>query len=407
MPPDTITTPGLLLVLSVAVVGVLHTAAPDHWVPITLIARQRGWSRSETAKAALVAGTGHVVTTLLIGLVVWFAGVAFATRFGNAVDTIASLALVLFGGWIAFSAWRETRGRGHGHMHGGLFGHSHDHGDHGHGHTHGHGEVHGRELQRLDTGRGAAELSIFEDSVPPRFRFAGPSVESVRADILRDDGARQTFSFVNRGRFWESIEEIPEPHGFRVILVLGQGGHDAAYTVEFVECGHHPHAHDHGHSHDEDEMAGDPLYAPLTGGVAVLTRHAHAHRHGGAVHVHWHDHAADTAHEITADTEIAPPLHAHKHKTSGRTALLLILGSSPMVEGIPAFFAASRYGFGLISLMAVVFALSTIVTYVVLCVYSAAGLQRINLGPLERYGEVISGVFIALVGVAFWLWPVI
>ena len=57
--------------------------------------------------------------------------------------------------------------------------------------------------------------------------------------------------------------------------------------------------------------------------------------------------------------------------------------------------------------MSVVFALSTIVTYVVLCVTSAAGLQRVNLGAFERYGEVLSGAFIALVGVAFWLWPVI
>lgn len=88
-------------------------------------------------------------------------------------------------------------------------------------------------------------------------------------------------------------------------------------------------------------------------------------------------------------------------------ALLLILGSSPMVEGIPAFFAASRYGIAVIALMAIVFAISTIVTYVLLCVYSAAGLQRVKLGPLERYGEVISGMFIALVGVVFWLWPVI
>jgi hypothetical protein len=63
-----------------------------------------------------------------------------------------------------------------------------------------------------------------------------------------------------------------------------------------------------------------------------------------------------------------------------------------MVEGIPAFFAASRFGFGLIVAMSVVFAASTIATYVVLSVYSASGLQRLKLGPLERYGEVISTV---------------
>jgi hypothetical protein len=76
-----------------------------------------------------------------------------------------------------------------------------------------------------------------------------------------------------------------------------------------------------------------------------------------------------------------------------------------MVEGIPAFFAAAKYGVGLIIAMSVVFALSTIVTYVVLCVYSAAGLQRVRLGAVERYGEVLSGAFISVVGVAFWIWP--
>jgi nickel/cobalt transporter (NicO) family protein len=95
-----------------------------------------------------------------------------------------------------------------------------------------------------------------------------------------------------------------------------------------------------------------------------------------------------------------------------RFAILLvryreILGSSPMVEGVPAFFAAGKYGVGLIVIMSLVFAVTTIATYVVLCVYSTAGLQRVSMGPSERYGEVLSGVFIALVGVAFWLWPVL
>ena len=102
---------------------------------------------------------------------------------------------------------------------------------------------------------------------------------------------------------------------------------------------------------------------------------------------------------------LEPPIHQHRHRTSARIALLLILGSSPMVEGIPAFFAAGKYGVGLIAVMAVVFAISTIATYVLLCVYSAAGLQRVRLGAFERYGEVLSGAFIALVGLVFWIWP--
>ena len=49
---------------------------------------------------------------------------------------------------------------------------------------------------------------------------------------------------------------------------------------------------------------------------------------------------------------------------------MLILGSSPMVEGIPAFFAASKYGPGVILVMSLVFGVGTIATYMLLCVYS-------------------------------------
>jgi hypothetical protein len=38
--------PQLLLIGAVAAVGVLHTIVPDHWLPIALIARQRGVVRA-------------------------------------------------------------------------------------------------------------------------------------------------------------------------------------------------------------------------------------------------------------------------------------------------------------------------------------------------------------------------
>ncbi len=230
------TTPQWLLVGAVAAVGVLHTLVPDHWVPITLIGRQRGWTRGQTARAALLAATGHVLSTLAIAVVVWIAGAVAAKTFGRWIDAITSAALVAFGAWIAVSALLEMRragGRGHGHDH------------------------------------------------------------------------------------------------------------------------HHHHGRDH-------------------------ENHGHVHEDGAA------------------------------HAGAGsRTALLLILGSSPMVEGIPAFFAAGRYGVALIVVMSLVFAFATIATYVALCVASLASLERVSLGPLERYGEVISGAFIALVGVVFWVWPML
>jgi hypothetical protein len=395
--------PELLLIGAVAVVGVLHTLVPDHWVPITLIARQRGWSMAETARASLMAGTGHVISTLAIALIVWIAGVAVATRFGQVVDTAASIALIGFGGWIAISAWRELAG-GQTHSHGHSHSHSHDFayfGEHG---------IHGPELQRIDSGHGELLLSIYEEGQPPHFRLTGPDADRVDVETARPSGRRQSFQLENRGTYWESVDDIPEPHGFHVTITVEHGGHAHRYQTRFAE---HEHGHHHSHEppqHEHDdipEAMRDPLYAPLHADVATLTRHVHIHRHNrGRAHVHWHDHLPETAHLI-AEVEGEPPQHEHRHKMTARTALVVILGSSPMIEGIPAFFAAAKYGVGLIVAMSVVFALSTIVTYVVLCVYSTAGLQRVRLGAIERYGEVLSGAFIALVGVAFWMWPIL
>lgn len=207
-----------LLVLAVAAVGVFHTMVPDHWAPISLLARQRAWTLMRTARTAAIAGLGHTLSTLAIGLVVWLAGVVVAERYGHLVSTLSSLALIAFGMWIALVSLRELR------AHAGL----------------------------------------------------------------------------------------PET----------------------------------------------PVLAAAAG-------------------------------------------------TSRSTALLLILGSSPMVEGIPAFFAAGRYGIGALALLSLVFAVSTIATYVLLCITSTAGLRRVSLGRFERYGEVLSGAVIAIVGAAFLFFPVL
>jgi ABC-type nickel/cobalt efflux system permease component RcnA len=338
-----------LLVGAVLVVGILHTIVPDHWVPITLIARQRGWTRVQTARAALQAGTGHVATTLILAAIVWLAGVAVAAKFGHWVDTISSIALVAFGLWIAISSLHELRsGDGHGHSHG-PHGHTHDF-SHLAGADSSADSIHGPELQRMYGEHGVLELSIYEFGQLPRFRFTATrpqTVETLTVETRREDGGRQAFAFERRGTYWESLDDIPEPHGFDVNVTVSHDGHAHSYQTAFAE-----HEHHHG-DHDHD-----------------------GHEHGTT------------------------------RKTSSRTALLLILGSSPMVEGIPAFFAAGKYGLSLILIMALVFAASTILTYVLLCVYSTASLQRVKFGALERYGEVLSGAFIALVGLTFWVFPI-
>jgi cation diffusion facilitator family transporter len=120
---------------------------------------------------------------------------------------------------------------------------------HGHGHGHGRPE-HPDESRTIDTGQGKVELSIFEDGAPPRFRLifdgrpAALGEQSLALETVRADGTRQWFRFTDRGRHWESVEEIPEPHEFKAALHLAGGRHEVSF-------GEHSHEHGPGvgHSH--------------------------------------------------------------------------------------------------------------------------------------------------------------
>jgi cation diffusion facilitator family transporter len=122
------------------------------------------------------------------------------------------------------------------------------HHDHGHGHGHDHaGHNHEDETHRIVTELGIVELSIFEKDTPPRFRLTFGGQKPAGRDhalglvTLRPDGRRQSFSFADRGAYWESVEEIPEPHAFTASLQLTDGAHE----VMFAE-------HAHEHPRDED-----------------------------------------------------------------------------------------------------------------------------------------------------------
>ncbi len=125
-----------------------------------------------------------------------------------------------------------------------LSGHEHD----GHGHSHGvKGKSHdheGESQQQFATDSGYADLTIFEQGVPPRFRLilSDPGIaldaHSLELETVREDGSRQVFTFAKRAGCWESVEEIPEPHAFEAHLRL----EGREYSARFEE-----HSHDAAH----------------------------------------------------------------------------------------------------------------------------------------------------------------
>ena len=142
------------------------------------------------------------------------------------------------------------------------------HGGHHLGHTHGHTDrtQHHDETHRIATNDGSAILEVFEDGVPPRFRLRAESGSTLPAQVVvietvRPDGTRQRFTMQDRGGYFESIEEIPEPHAFIAHLQMGQQD----YPIVFEE-----HEHAHASSHSDHNMRAAVIHVLADAAVSVL-----------------------------------------------------------------------------------------------------------------------------------------
>ena len=250
-----------LFIPSAILLGALHGLEPGH---------------SKTMMAAfIVAVRGTVTQAVLLGLaatashtlVVW--GIALGGMYlwrGVDAETfepyfqLASAAIIIaIALWMLWRTWQDQQrakaaagDHGHGHDH------PHPHGDHDdshapeghHGHDHGHGgHAHGEDIRRIDTGHGVVAVEVFEDGVPPRWRIRTErghawTAGDVTVVTERPDGARRAFTFVDRGGYLESVDEIPEPHEFMARVSLGHGGHTHDYDLSFVEGQGHDHMHE-------------------------------------------------------------------------------------------------------------------------------------------------------------------
>lgn len=120
------TTPALIA--AAAGVGLGHAILPDHWVPLALVGRTRGYSLGRVARLSGLAGATHVLVSVLLGGVIVAVGLQFRTAIQHTQDTIVGLLLVATGAGFVLL---ELSGRGHMHSHTGEHGHGHRHHDHG------------------------------------------------------------------------------------------------------------------------------------------------------------------------------------------------------------------------------------------------------------------------------------
>ncbi len=149
-------------------VAFAHAAIPTHWLPFVLTGRGQRWSKAKTLMVVALCGSGHVLFTTLLGVLVVWLGIETSKWTGNIFPWIAGGALILFG---LYYLVRQARGGGHGH--------SHFAGDHGHGH--GAHDAHGAHARRHKVG---VEEHAHAGTIQPAVPTGVTPAKSDRAAIL-------------------------------------------------------------------------------------------------------------------------------------------------------------------------------------------------------------------------------
>jgi ABC-type nickel/cobalt efflux system permease component RcnA len=121
-----------MLALSAAAIAFVHTIlGPDHYLPFVAMSKARGWSMGKALRITLACGVGHLVGSVLLGVVGISLGIQLSsvTWLEGIRGNLAAWLLVGFG--LAYTAWglrqaHRNRPHTHWHHHEGVF-HVHEH----------------------------------------------------------------------------------------------------------------------------------------------------------------------------------------------------------------------------------------------------------------------------------------
>lgn len=106
----------MLLALSAAFVGLIHSLSPGHWLPVVLLVKSRKWDLTQAAFAAFVAASGHIIVSLSLGLLGLFIGNSLFASQLHELEEHAGIILIVFG--IAYALYSRRQHRHcHGHEH--------------------------------------------------------------------------------------------------------------------------------------------------------------------------------------------------------------------------------------------------------------------------------------------------
>jgi hypothetical protein len=106
----------MLIALSAAFVGFIHSLSPGHWLPVVLMVKARKWSHAQAAWGALVAASGHIFVSVGLGLVGSLIGHSLFSPYLHEVEEHAGLILIVCGiGYAVYSRFQHRHCHGHEH----------------------------------------------------------------------------------------------------------------------------------------------------------------------------------------------------------------------------------------------------------------------------------------------------
>ena len=122
-----------VLSLTAATIGVVHTTlGPDHYLPFVFMSKARKWSRTRLITITLLCGIGHVLSSIVLGLIGVFSGAGLSklVHIEGLRGDWAAWGFTVFGFlYLLWGIFRAIRNKPHRHLHvhdGGVI-HQHEH----------------------------------------------------------------------------------------------------------------------------------------------------------------------------------------------------------------------------------------------------------------------------------------
>lgn len=79
------------------ILSIIHALIPHHWIPIIAISRSEKWSMKESLQAAIITGLSHMFSTIVIGIIVGFAGIKLSESYSEITHIAAPTILLVMG----------------------------------------------------------------------------------------------------------------------------------------------------------------------------------------------------------------------------------------------------------------------------------------------------------------------